>query len=63
MTTLKKVYDEFLKSGDLLELFPQMTGVWNKDKFLFQEQYEENIKSITESDVFDDEYDVEDFDD
>mgnify|MGYP006440956161 CR=1 FL=1 len=38
----KKSYDSLLKSGDLLEMFPNLTGSWKEDKEEFIEMYNLN---------------------
>lgn len=40
--SLKKIKEEYTKllvSGDLLEMFPQLTGRWQDDKEYFEEMY------------------------
>lgn len=34
---IREVYNNFLESGELFELIPNATGVWEKDKRIFQE--------------------------
>lgn len=34
----KKLYDTMLDSGDLLDLFPTLSGVWEKDEQQFIEE-------------------------
>ena len=41
MTEYKKLYDQLLKSGDLLDVFPSASGDWNQDKKLFIELQDE----------------------
>lgn len=36
---LKLVYESLLDSGDLLDMFEDMTGEWKKDKEKFKKQY------------------------
>ena len=42
-------YEKFLESGDLFEILPGASGVWEKDKKQFKEIYEFNIKIIKKS--------------
>jgi hypothetical protein len=39
---LKSIYESLLKSGDLLEFYPELTGEWKSDQAEFQLQYEFN---------------------
>jgi len=43
----KEMYDSMLKSGDLLELFPEMTGDWETDKSFCKDHYK-SIKELEE---------------
>lgn len=36
---LRTLYDTFLDSGELLEVFPEATGIWEKDKEVFEGIY------------------------
>lgn len=36
---LKLVYESLVDSGDLKEMFPSMTGNWEKDKTKFSKSY------------------------
>ena len=38
----KRSYDNLLKSGELLEMFPMLEGEWKKDKEEFIEMYNLN---------------------
>lgn len=38
----KLIYETMLASGELLELFPDLTGDWSKDKKHFMSQYDLN---------------------
>ena len=42
----KKEYDLLLKTGELLEAFPFLTGEWQKDKEEFIESYLLNLDII-----------------
>jgi hypothetical protein len=56
------LYNSFLESGDLLEMFPNMKGEWSKDKSSFLSLYQFNEDTLGDShiksldDVYDDEY-------
>lgn len=56
----KKIYESFLASGDLHELFQGLTGDWDKDKDRFIEEYQYTVKGFDSSDM-DDEYFEDDF--
>lgn len=43
---LKSIYESLLKSGDLLDFYPELTGEWKKDKEDFRLQYEFNNESL-----------------
>jgi hypothetical protein len=43
---ISSVYEQFKESGELYELLPTSTGVWEKDKEEFKEIYQEIIKAI-----------------
>ena len=45
----KQTYNVLLKSGDLLELFPDLCGLWSKDKEEFLEMFELNTDIIGEN--------------
>lgn len=56
---IRAVYDALLDSGDLEEMFPNLTGNWEKDKKEFSEQYEITEHLLEEDDEdFIDEYEV-----
>lgn len=54
---IKKEYDALLQSGDLKEMFPTMSGDWNKDKSEFT-----NLYSLNEDLFGNEELDLEDED-
>lgn len=47
----ERQYNMLLANGDLLDLYPGLTGEWNKDKKVFAELYEMNRKAINDIDV------------
>jgi hypothetical protein len=54
---MKAVYDSLIASGDLLELYPELTGTWKLDQEDFKLQYEFNKEtSLGGLDFMDDEY-------
>ena len=56
-------YNILLRGGDLLEMFPKLSGQWERDKKVFTKIYEDNQK-ILDMDVViddDDEYYGEDY--
>ena len=53
MREMKSIYQSLLESGDLLELFPGLTGDWIKDKLDFKRQYDINNQVLIEGYEFD----------
>ena len=49
MSEVESQYYSFLESGDLLEVFPEAKGVWEKDKKFFTRYYEDNQKLLTDN--------------
>lgn len=47
----QKQYNTLLESGDLFEIYPGMTGAWDKDKKIFIEYYELNMIAIKDIDI------------
>lgn len=45
---VKTMYDTLLLSGDLLEFYPSLTGVWEKDKKEFENQFYINQRLLNE---------------
>lgn len=44
---LRELYDTLLDTGELFELLPDATGIWDKDKKMFkaiQDQLEESLE-------------------
>lgn len=55
---LRDLYDTFLDSGELNDVLPEATGIWIKDKTLFEAIYSNLDESILHmEDEEDDEYD------
>lgn len=53
----QKQYNDLLKSGDLKEIYPGLSGDWEEDKDTFIYYYEMNLKAINEIDVdYEEEY-------
>jgi len=42
----KNEYDELLANGELLELYPDLSGSWQKDKKIFISTWEQNVEAI-----------------
>jgi hypothetical protein len=62
MSEYKKLYDQLLNSGDLYEVFPDLTGEWSKDKKEFIELQDEMDYIITTELIIDEEEQEENFD-
>lgn len=61
---IREVYNNFLESGELFELLPNATGVWEKDKRAFQElkPRAQDVKQRLDLDILlDEEEDEDDF--
>lgn len=52
---IKKWYESLLESGDLLTMFPGLTGKWEKDKKDFTYQY--NTTELLLNDISEDDDD------
>ena len=48
---VRREYKALLDSGDLLSIFPQLSGKWAKDKEAFTESWAKNKEAINEIDV------------
>lgn len=59
MREMKSIYESFLESGDLLDMFPGLTGDWSKDKKDFKRQYDMNNQALFEGYEFDEFYEDE----
>jgi hypothetical protein len=53
---LKLVYESLRDSGDLLDMYPNLTGEWKKDKPIFKQQYEYSTDFLLGSDLSEDGY-------
>lgn len=51
---IKLMYETISQSGDLLDMFPGMTGNWKFDKDDFTKYYEINTQLLNNADCFDD---------
>ena len=51
----KKEYEVFLKNGELLDIFPELSGSWKVDKKITL-LWEQNQKAISDLDINFDEY-------
>lgn len=52
----KNEYDVLLDNGELLELYPELSGSWTKDKKKFTKIWEQNIEAIKNIDIDFDEF-------
>lgn len=52
-TEVKNFYNSCLENGELFLIFPEVTGVWEKDKKAFTKYYEENkeLEALTDIDI------------
>lgn len=48
---VSREYKVLLDSGELQDMFPQLSGVWKKDERLFTKLWEKNIEAIKSIDV------------
>lgn len=55
MNNYKSLYNQFLKSGDLYEVFPDATGEWIKDKKQFIELQDVSNYIVISEDIIDEE--------
>lgn len=53
---IKDEYTSLLETGELLEIFPELSGSWAKDRSKFTVLWEKNIAAIKNIDVNFDEY-------
>lgn len=56
MREMRSIYDSLLESGDLLDMFPGLTGEWVKDKKDFKRQYDINNQALFDGYEFDELY-------
>lgn len=54
--TAKKEYNNLLENGELLEMYPELSGSWIKDKDKFTLIWEQNIEAIKNIDLNFNEY-------
>lgn len=47
----KEEYNVLLDGGELLEIYPELSGSWSKDKKIFTKIWEQNIKAIKNTDI------------
>ena len=59
--TAKEEYNKLLGSGELFELFPDLSGVWDKDRRKFESDWEKN-QEVFNIDVVIDLDDVDELD-
>lgn len=52
---LRTLYDTFLDSGELIEVFPEAVGIWEKDKDKFEVIYSNLDTSLLQPSLFKDE--------
>lgn len=52
----KQEYDVLLENGELLEMYPELSGSWEEDKKSFSVIWEQNIEAIKDIDVDFDEF-------
>lgn len=61
----RKLYNAMLESGELIELMPDATGVWEEDKKTYTTICEQNEEDMEEGDEISitllDEYDEDDW--
>lgn len=53
---VKREYQALLDSGELQEMFPELSGVWKKDEKIFTALWENNQSAIKDIDVNFDEF-------
>jgi len=53
---MRKQYNMLLKSGILLEMYPEMSGEWIEDKHEFEKIYEMEQSFTNNLDVIDEDY-------
>lgn len=51
---IKNLYETLSQSGDLIEMFPGMTGDWKIDKDEFSKQYKINNEYLNDFDLEED---------
>lgn len=58
---IKAIYLALKESGDLLKLFPDMTGKWERDGARFTKEYNKNEIMLDDIEICDSEEDTEFF--
>lgn len=53
---VKKEYDVLLENGELLEMYPELSGSWEDDKNTFTSIWEQNVEAIKSMDINFDEF-------
>jgi len=48
---VKREYNVLLESGELLEMYPDLSGSWTKDKKEFTKFWEENVRAIKDIEI------------
>lgn len=48
---VKKEYTTLLENGELLIMFPELSGTWSKDRKIFTSLWEQNNEAIKNIDV------------
>jgi hypothetical protein len=62
MTGYRNLYDQLLKSGELLDVFPTALGIWEEDRAEFI-QLQDELEYLTETPLILDEEDEEEQED
>lgn len=57
----RSIYDSLLKSGDLFDFYPNLTGVWIEDKKEFIKQYNTTQKLLEDQYESDDDFGFDDW--
>ena len=52
----KNEYHVLLESGELLELYPELSGSWRDDEYIFTSIWEQNIQAIKDINIDFDEF-------
>lgn len=57
---IKNIYDSLVKDGDLINLFPTLTGEWSLDRIEFSSQYSltERLLENLDGDLDDEDFDI-----
>lgn len=49
---IKQEYNSLLQSGELLELHPELSGIWAKDKEIFTNSWNQNKEAIDDIEIY-----------